>query len=503
MPRFCRFDVVGLADRHPLRDGTLTVGDGSVTHGLWMPVESQSLVYVVHARIAHYAWTEVSFRFTRDVSGRVDWQLSGPWELADSNTLFRQTVLWERPRVRNGRLLTDLRTHVETRHGEPFHLAVEARAGQPVTLSVRARAAPPPDFVDMARVPGSDTPAHRAQSIFRRGVSLSNCLEAPPGDDWGMQYDPADFVRIRAEGFDHVRIPIAWHHYTGPPPEHLLATQLVAKVDRLVALGTASRLGVVLNLQHFDAFMDDPKGQTPKFLAVWEQIARHYAGAPPSVAFELLNEPNSNATTAVVGPIYEEAIRSIRRSCTQRTIFVGPGNWNSVYDLDDLRLPAWDRNLVVTLHCYEPFLFTHQGTSWTAPMTATTNILYPGPPRGAVEPDAACTNLPYVVDWLARYNLYPAETNPSNRRHVRLQMERARVWSAYYGRPIHVGEFGCYRQVDPASRVSHLYDTRNAIEDAGFGWAMWDWKSSFGYWDSTGCRPLPGLRQALFGRTHP
>ena len=88
-------------------------------------------------------------------------------------------------------------------------------------------------------------------------------------------------------------------------------------------------LGVIINIHHFDDFTTDPKGQTPKFLAIWGQIAAHYARAPEGLAFELLNEPKDAATTEVIGPIFAEAIRRIRKIDPDRTIFVGPGRWNS------------------------------------------------------------------------------------------------------------------------------------------------------------------------------
>jgi hypothetical protein len=83
------------------------------------------------------------------------------------------------------------------------------------------------------------------------------------------------------------------------------------------------------------------------------------------VAFEFINEPKDAATTTVLNPIYAEAIRQIRVSNPSRTLFVGPGQWNSINELSNLRLPDDDENLIVTVHCYDPFLFTHQGACWT------------------------------------------------------------------------------------------------------------------------------------------
>ena len=70
----------------------------------------------------------------------------------------------------------------------------------------------------MKRLDLRSTPAFRAARRFQHGANLGNGLEAPPGQDWGVHYTPDDLRIIRAEGFDHVRIPAGWHHYTGPAP---------------------------------------------------------------------------------------------------------------------------------------------------------------------------------------------------------------------------------------------------------------------------------------------
>ncbi len=98
-----------------------------------------------------------------------------------------------------------------------------------------------------------------------------------PGQDWGVHYTPDDLRLIRAEGFDHVRIPVGWHHYTGPAPEYRIKPEFFARADELIDAALTQGLGVIVNIHHFDDFTTDPKGQTPKFLAIWEQLAAHYA----------------------------------------------------------------------------------------------------------------------------------------------------------------------------------------------------------------------------------
>src|SRR5687767_6872419 len=68
---------------------------------------------------------------------------------------------------------------------------------------------------------------------FRRGANLGNYLEAPAGANWGAKYSEKDFSNIKSEGFDHVRVPVAWHHYTGPGPEFKIAPEIFSKVDFL------------------------------------------------------------------------------------------------------------------------------------------------------------------------------------------------------------------------------------------------------------------------------
>ena len=96
------------------------------------------------------------------------------------------------------------------------------------------------------------------------------------------------------------------------------------------------------------------------------------------MTFELLNEPKDAATTVRLNPIFAETIRQIRQTNPHRTLFVGPGRWNSPDELVNLRLPDEDENIIVTVHCYDPFNFTHQGASWAGPDQKVTDIVFPG-----------------------------------------------------------------------------------------------------------------------------
>jgi endoglucanase len=530
-----RFDITADAAAKALEDGRSLEGGATVGRMNWVAEADRSRGYTVTFPVSDRGWRTAAIRFTPSRSGMVTITLMGPWEEAEKGVLYREEILWDDVRAEGARLtnggfepaqggqpaawtwqgrgvvtsqMLDVPTvegthYARTWHNQPLSASMPVTGGRPVTIRVSARAVRPAGFVEMKRIVGRSTPAHRAAKRFLRGANLGNGLEAPPGQDWGVHYTPDDLRHIRAEGFDHARIPIGWHRYTGPGPGFRIKPEFYARVDELVNAGLRRGLGVMINIHHFDDFTTDPKGQTPKFLAIWEQIAAHYAKAPEGLAFELLNEPKDAATTEVINPIFAEAIRRIRKIDPGRTIFVGPGRWNGVDELNRLRLPDDDQNLIVTVHSYDPFLFTHQGATWSGPDTKITGIIFPGPPRTPLVPDAKQKVNKWVLDWVAQYNTQLTATNPSSPRVVQGVVYKAGEWSEYYGRPIHFGEFGCFTTADPKSRANYYRAFREAAEKAGIGWAIWDWKAGFRYWDEKAGRPDPGMREALFGSSGP
>jgi endoglucanase len=349
----------------------------------------------------------------------------------------------------------------------------------------------------MKRLGSHNTPAYQTAKLFLRGVNLGNYLESPPAHSWGVTIASSDFAVIRREGFDHLRIPVRWNAYTGPAPTFQLSPDIFTRADFVVTNALAAKLAVLINIHDFDAFTSDPEGQADKFVAIWRQIAEHYAAYPNSVAFELLNEPKDAATTDVINPIFARAITEIRKTNPYRTIFVGPSKWNQVSELKNLVLPD-DDNLIVTVHCYDPFYFTHQGATWAGPDTKVTGIQFPGPPPRPLVPDPALKLNSWVTDWINRYNLLPSEQNPSSPLAFTGELKLAREWSEYYGRPMYIGEFGCFTRAEPGSRVRFYEAFRRACEQNQIGWAMWDWSAGFRYWDRKANQPVTGMREALF-----
>lgn len=373
----------------------------------------------------------------------------------------------------------------------PSHVAAQTKSNDDAAFV-------PSNPPEMRRLSDFNSTAWQAAKMFMHGVNLGNYLEVPPGGHWSVTVGASEFQTMKEQGFDHVRIPVGWQYYAGPAPAYTLAPEIFSRVDFAVTNALAAHLAVIINIHDFNELDEDPQGTTAEFLKIWKQIAKHYEHFPNQLAFELDNEPHAQATTAVMNPIYARAIKEIRRTNRRRTVFVEPGDWGSITELKNLVLPP-DDNVIVSVHSYEPFMFTHQGATWAGPMPRQTGIQFPGPPATPLTPDPSL-NLPKAaLDWIHRYNTLPADENPCSPKAFTGRLRYAREWSDYYGRPIHLGEFGCFTTADPESRARLYAAYRHALAQDKIGWAIWDWSAGFRYWDKKRNCPMPGMREALFG----
>jgi endoglucanase len=348
----------------------------------------------------------------------------------------------------------------------------------------------------MKPLTNSHSPAYQAAQLFQRGVNLGDYLEA--GNNWGVKIAAAEFEAMAREGFDHVRVPVGWHRYAGPAPDFTLSPEIFAKVDFVVTNIMNHKMAAMINIHHFNELDKDSVGATAEFLAIWKQIAAHYEKFPAQLVFELDNEPHDQATTALMNPIYARAIAVIRQSNPQRTIVVEPGGWGSITDLNDLVLPP-DDNVMVSVHCYEPFHFTHQGAGWVGEEFQQTGIVFPGPPASPLVPAADQNLKSWERDWIKKYNTLPTDKNPISPLAFTDKLKFVHAWSDFYGRPVHIGEFGAYIKADAHSRANFYAAFRHVAEQEHLGWCIWDWSANFRYWDTKNNCALPEMRAALFG----
>jgi endoglucanase len=272
------------------------------------------------------------------------------------------------------------------------------------------------------------------------------------------------FRLIKQAGFDSVRINLHPLRDTRVGPNERLPDAWFHTLDWAVSQALAHHLLVVLDLHESEAISNDPAGNRQRFLSEWRQIADRYRGSPNEVVFELLNEPNRKLTPALWNQYLGDALAVIRASNPNRTVIIGPGRSNSIRGLDELTLPPGDRNVIVTIHYYEPFEFTHQGAPWVGRQDQV------------------------GVHWTGTRAEMQA---------VRRDFDVARRWALEHDRPLYLGEFGAYEAGDLADRVAWTEFVAREAERRGWSWSYWQFDSDFIAYDIPGQQWVEPIRNAL------
>lgn len=259
------------------------------------------------------------------------------------------------------------------------------------------------------------------------------------------------FQKLKAAGFSSVRINLHPFRHMEATNGWTLKASWLETLDWAVNEAQRQGLGVILDLHEFQALGQDPTGENKeKFLAFWRQMAGHYQNASATVLFEVLNEPHGKLTPELWNEYFAEVLGIIRKTNPTRVVVVGPGQWNQIERLAELKLPEHDRHLIVTVHFYEPFAFTHQGASWTDRKDKL------------------------GFDWQGT----PEEIAALNR-----AFDKADAWSKANQRPLFLGEFGAYDRGPADSRVRWTAAVARAAEARGWSWAYWQFDSDFILYD--------------------
>jgi endoglucanase len=211
-------------------------------------------------------------------------------------------------------------------------------------------------------------------------------------------------------------------------------------------------------VHHYDELSADVEAHRDDFLALWDRLAAHYAGADPRLHLELLNEPHPPLSAERWNNLLVQALAVVRSNDPERHVLVGPVLWNTFDALPELRVPD-DPNVVVTVHYYSPFEFTHQRATW----------------------------LEEAKDWSRSWG------TEDDHAEVRADFERAAAARS----PLFLGEFGVVDTVDLATRARWTAHVRAVAEEYGMGWSYWDFGTDFGAFDLQADRWRPELLSAL------
>lgn len=318
--------------------------------------------------------------------------------------------------------------------------------------------------------------ATAAEPSFQRGVSIGHWLakaraEQPYGSPW---FGRNDLVWLKEQGFDHVRIPVdgrLWRRADGSLDE--------GKIEPFArALGWAKELGLgVLLDMHFlpggaygpaqdpAIFTDDAaRRQAAEF---WGLVARRFRDEGKALRFEVINEPSA-PQAAQLNALSAAALAEIRRADRDRVVYVTSNEVSIFATVTQMAVPE-DPNVAILLRYDDPMVFTHQRASWKQCPPNMPLVHFPGKVpdmTGFVPPDHFAAKAAGTELTVAQVDADFAKTMAWLREHAR-------------GKEIYLCGFGCYEGCPPDSRRNYIAAVRAAAERHGWGWSVWDYRSSF------------------------
>ncbi len=336
------------------------------------------------------------------------------------------------------------------------------------------------DFPPLAAapLPGASPAARQFAASLGRGVNLGNMLDAPTEGAWGLRVEDRYIDLLGAHGLGpiaSVRLPVRWSNHASPDAQARIDPAFMARVESVVQRLMQRGVPVVLDMHHYRQLDGDPLdvGETAvadavverRFLEMWQQISERFHAYAPTLAFELYNEPHGRLTPRW-NDLASRGVRLVRKTNPERVIVIGPTQWNSARGLDTFALPP-DPNLVLTVHHYDPFTFTHQGAPWIKPAMPT---------------GVGCCSPKQLAD-------------------IRGPLDAAQRYGERTGYPVYVGEFGAFETVAADARDRYTRTMRDEMERRSMTWAYWELAGGFGFFDPAANQIRPdGLEEALFGR---
>lgn len=269
-----------------------------------------------------------------------------------------------------------------------------------------------------------------------------------------------DFRWMAEWGFNFVRLPMDYRCWTDSKDPYQLKEKVLAEIDQAVEFGKRHGVHVSLNLHRAPGYtVAQPREKLDlwtseeaqkQFDFQWSQFARRYAGIPSAqLSFNLVNEPARIAAEAYA-KVVRRVVAAIRKEDPKRLVIADGLSWGSdpVFELADLGIAQATRG-------YFPMPISHYQASWV---------------QG--ERFAKPT-------WPLR------EGNRVIDREV-LRTERIEPWKKLQakGVGVMVGEWGAFNKTPHDVVLAWARDYLELWKEAGWGWALWNFRGSFGILDS-------------------
>ena len=277
-------------------------------------------------------------------------------------------------------------------------------------------------------------------------------------------FEESGFELMAEWGFDFARLPLSYLCWADGEPSNWLKLreEELKHIDDAVELGRKHGVHINLNFHRAPGYCVNPPKepldlwQDAQALDAcahhWAAFAKRFKGVPNDrLSFDLLNEPPDIPEAAYVR-VVTRLVEGIRAEDPRRLIIADGRKWGRepVLGLVDLKIAQSTRG-------YDPTRLSH-----------------------------------YQANWVKGSDQWPEPAWPlkENEKSVwdkeRLRRERIQPWKEIEakGVGVHVGEWGAFNRTPQPVVLAWMRDQLELWKEAGWGWAMWNFRGAFGPLDS-------------------
>ena len=319
-----------------------------------------------------------------------------------------------------------------------------------------------------------------------RGFNLLDYFQAIGDRRANKVLQEDDCNMIRDFGFDMVRLPMDywfwnktnWRQTRRIEPDDLceIDEAFLENIDKSIEMLSDRGIHASINLHRAPGYcVNDPEREScslwkdkiaeDAFAYHWEMFAKRYKNIPnEKLSFNLINESPGAApagdekrmTAEDYRRVMTRATDAIRAIAPDRTIIIDGLNYGNIV-CEEMVPTKWEQGdpqpVAQSVHAYTPFELTH-----------------------------------YRASWGDRNNSFPDPTWPSYNANGSVNWDRKRLelhyapWGELVKRGIgvHCGEAGCYSRTPHEVMLAWLNDTLDILTGFGIGYAIWEFRGSFG-----------------------
>jgi endoglucanase len=325
--------------------------------------------------------------------------------------------------------------------------------------------------------PSSKTAEPTASRIPRwRGFNLQGRFSSPEHPYDGPAYEDFDFAAMKEWGFDFARLPLSYWTWGSRDDWSVIREEPLKKIDQAINLGNQYGVHINLNFHRIPGYCINGRELEPadlftgtsaerdKALAAatrhWKVFARRYKGiSSHRLSFDLINEPpKMRSYEGYLEERYVEIVKAlvaaIRNEDPDRLIFADGINIGQLPVLGIV-----DLGLVQSTRGYQPKAVSHYTATWVPRDEFETMA----PPTWPLKDDQG-----QIWDRVRLKKEYIDRYKPLTDRGVQ----------------VHVGEWGAFNKTPHAVTLAWMEDCLSLWNDAGWGFALWNLRGSFGVLDS-------------------